>query len=84
LIEPDFAVALMAIFLACSAAFADEASDRKKQEDRLQNAGQVVNEILNIPDNIPQGLLDKAKCVVVIPFRPEGCLCGRRKLRTAE
>jgi len=60
-------VALMAIFLACSAAFADEASDRKKQEDRLQNAGQVVNEILNIPDNIPQGLLDKAKCVVVIP-----------------
>ena len=62
-----FCVGLFAIFLACSAVLADEASDRKKQEDRLQNAGQVVSEILNIPDNIPQSLLDKAKCVVVIP-----------------
>jgi SH3 domain-containing YSC84-like protein 1 len=41
--------------------------EKKKQEDRLQNAGVVMNEILNIPDNIPQDLLDKAKCVVVIP-----------------
>ncbi len=36
-------------------------------EDRLQNSGSVMGEILNIPDNIPQDLLDKAKCVVVIP-----------------
>jgi lipid-binding SYLF domain-containing protein len=38
-----------------------------KEEDRLQNAATVLNEILNIPDGIPQELLDKAECVVVIP-----------------
>jgi SH3 domain-containing YSC84-like protein 1 len=27
----------------------------------------VLNEILNVPDNIPQHLLDKADCVVVFP-----------------
>jgi lipid-binding SYLF domain-containing protein len=40
---------------------------RSKEEDRLQNAATVLNEILNIPDGIPQELLDKAECVVVIP-----------------
>src|SRR5262249_15332238 len=32
-----------------------------------QNAGTVVGEILDIPDDIPQDLLDKARCVVVLP-----------------
>jgi SH3 domain-containing YSC84-like protein 1 len=41
--------------------------EKEKMEDRLQNSGSVMGEILNIPDNIPQDLLDKAKCVVVIP-----------------
>jgi len=35
--------------------------------ERLENAATVLDEILNIPDNIPQELLDKAECVVVIP-----------------
>jgi SH3 domain-containing YSC84-like protein 1 len=43
------------------------ADDKTKDEDRLQNAGQVMKEILNIPDDIPQSLLDKADCVVVMP-----------------
>jgi lipid-binding SYLF domain-containing protein len=43
------------------------ADDKKKDEERLKNAGQVVKEILNIPDNIPQSLLDKADCVIVLP-----------------
>src|SRR5262249_16598378 len=34
---------------------------------RLQNAGQVMKEIIDIPDDIPQSLLDKADCVIVIP-----------------
>jgi lipid-binding SYLF domain-containing protein len=38
-----------------------------KEEDRLRAAGEVLKEILNIPDNIPQELLDKAECVVVLP-----------------
>jgi lipid-binding SYLF domain-containing protein len=38
-----------------------------KEQDRLQNAGQVMKEIIDIPDDIPQSLLDKASCVIVIP-----------------
>ena len=38
-----------------------------KDEDRLDNAGQVMKEIIDIPDDIPQTLLDKADCVIVIP-----------------
>jgi len=40
---------------------------QQKEMNRIQNAGVVVREILNIPDNIPQQLLDKAECVIVIP-----------------
>ena len=43
------------------------ADDKEKDEDRLNNAGTVLTEILNIPDDIPQDLLDKANCVVVFP-----------------
>jgi lipid-binding SYLF domain-containing protein len=38
-----------------------------KDEDRLQNAGEVMKEIVDIPDDIPKSLLDKADCVIVIP-----------------
>jgi hypothetical protein len=41
------------------------ADDKEKDVDRPQNAGTVLKEILNIPDDIPQDLLDKADCVVV-------------------
>jgi SH3 domain-containing YSC84-like protein 1 len=43
------------------------ADDTTKDEDRVRNAGQVVKEIMNIPDNIPQSLIDKADCVIVFP-----------------
>jgi lipid-binding SYLF domain-containing protein len=43
------------------------ADDTSKDEDRLQNSGQVMKEIMDIPDDIPQSLLDKADCVIVIP-----------------
>jgi lipid-binding SYLF domain-containing protein len=38
-----------------------------KENERLENAGEVMKEILNIPDNIPQDLLDKAECIIVLP-----------------
>jgi len=41
--------------------------DAKDERDRLQNAGTVMKEILDIPDDIPQDMLDKARCVVVMP-----------------
>src|SRR5271154_1008089 len=48
-------------------AFSTPADDKEKDEDRLKNAGAVLSEILNVPDDIPQDLLDKADCVVVFP-----------------
>ena len=38
-----------------------------KEESRLENSGVVLEEILGVPDNIPQELLEKAECVIVIP-----------------
>jgi len=46
---------------------AARANDRAKDQERLHNSGQVMKEIIDVPDNIPQKLLDKAACVVVIP-----------------
>lgn len=55
--------------LITSASFA--AIDQR-EKDRVQDAGQVIKEILNIPDDIPQDLLDKAECVVVLPSVKKG------------
>ena len=43
------------------------AADQAKDDDRLRNCGTVLKEILDVPDDIPQDLLDKADCVVVFP-----------------
>ena len=43
------------------------AANKDKDEDRLKDCGTVLKEVLDIPDNIPQDLLDKANCVVVYP-----------------
>jgi lipid-binding SYLF domain-containing protein len=42
-------------------------ADNEKETDRLENSGMVMEEIMNIPDNIPQDLIDKAECVIVFP-----------------
>ncbi len=56
-------VLLMAAILALPAFSADQSKEQK----RLQECGQVLKEILDIPDNLPKELLDKAECVIVIP-----------------
>jgi SH3 domain-containing YSC84-like protein 1 len=38
-----------------------------KEQKRLENSGVVMQEIMNIPDNIPQEVMEKAKCVIVFP-----------------
>ncbi len=43
------------------------AKEDKKETDRLDNCGTILKEILDIPDNIPEDLLDKAECVIVFP-----------------
>jgi lipid-binding SYLF domain-containing protein len=40
---------------------------QKDENKRIKNAGQVMVEILNVPDDIPADLLDKAECVIVLP-----------------
>ena len=43
------------------------ASDLNKEEKRLEESGVVMQEVLNVPDNIPHELLEKAECVIVFP-----------------
>lgn len=43
------------------------ASAQKDENNRIKNAGQVMVEILNVPDDIPRDILDKAECVIVLP-----------------
>jgi lipid-binding SYLF domain-containing protein len=57
---------LTTLFLLCAllpaSAFAET-----KEEERVRESGEVMKEILNIPDDIPQDLLDKAECLIVLP-----------------
>jgi len=48
------------------------AADDEHEQERVKDAGVVLKEILNIPDNIPQELLDKAECIVVLPSVKKG------------
>src|ERR1700676_1612107 len=48
------------------------AANDAKEVERVKEAGEVLKEILNIPDDIPQDLLDKAECVVVLPSVKKG------------
>jgi lipid-binding SYLF domain-containing protein len=60
---------LSSVLLAVLPIFAEmaSASNNTKDDDRLRNSGTVLREILDVPDDIPRDLLDKADCVVVFP-----------------
>jgi lipid-binding SYLF domain-containing protein len=58
---------MIGILAIAPVTFASDHDGAKKQENRIANASAVMSEILNVPDNIPRDLLDKARCVVVIP-----------------
>ena len=64
-----FTVYFLAALLAATPAFA--ARD-EKEEERCKDAGEVLKEILNIPDDIPQDLLDKAECLIILPSVKKG------------
>jgi len=63
-------VCLLVVLMSTLAAFADDA----READRVKDAGVVLKEILNIPDDIPQDLLDKAECVIILPSVKKGAL----------
>jgi SH3 domain-containing YSC84-like protein 1 len=60
-------VLLLVAALAPVAAFAS-----KEEEDRVQDSARVLKEILNIPDDIPQDLIDKAECLIILPSVKKG------------
>jgi len=63
------AACFLTLCLSVAAAFA---SNDVKETARVKESGEVMKEILNIPDDIPQDLLDKAECIVVLPSVKKG------------
>lgn len=57
-------ISLLALSLLPATALAAKGEHEQK---RVEEAGEVLKEILNIPDNIPKELLDRAECVIVLP-----------------
>ncbi len=55
------------IWIVLALFFASVTVGQEKEQERLKECGTVISEILNVPDGIPQDLLDKAECVVVFP-----------------
>ncbi|MGO9083738.1 MAG: lipid-binding SYLF domain-containing protein [Candidatus Sulfotelmatobacter sp.] len=62
---------VVVLFSGVTAVAAFAAND-EREEDRVKDAGVVMKEILNIPDDIPQDLLDKAECVIILPSVKKG------------
>jgi lipid-binding SYLF domain-containing protein len=62
---------LLTLLLAC-ACLPLALADNEKEQERVKESGAVLKEILNIPDDIPQDLLDKAECLVVLPSVKKG------------
>lgn len=62
-----WAMMIMVILVFAPATFARDHDEAKKEENRIANSAAVTDEILNIRDDIPRDLLDKARCVVVVP-----------------
>jgi len=59
-----YLVTAACLALAASAVYAAKLN---KEQKRLEECGVVMQEVLNIPDNVPHDLLEKAECVIVIP-----------------
>src|ERR1700719_3252319 len=59
----------LATFLVLALGLPLGAQDKSdsKEADRLENCGTVIKEIMDIPDDIPQDLIDKAECIIVYP-----------------
>src|SRR5512140_3188285 len=62
-------VCLVVVLISSLGAFA---ANDERETDRVKDAGVVLKEILNIPDDIPKDLLDKAECVIVLPSVKKG------------
>src|SRR5216683_846214 len=62
----------LVMLLTCALLLPALAANNEREEDRVKESGVVLKEILNIPDDIPQDLLDDAECVVILPSVKKG------------
>ncbi len=58
---------LVALLILCVSLTPAFAVNNDKEQERIKDSGNVLKEILDVPDDIPQDLLDKAECIVVLP-----------------
>jgi len=63
---------LVALCVLCLAFGLPACADSQKEQGRVKESGEVLKEILNIPDDIPQDLLDKAECLIILPSVKKG------------
>jgi lipid-binding SYLF domain-containing protein len=40
---------------------------QEREQERLKDSATALKEILDIPDNVPQDLLDRAECMIIFP-----------------
>jgi SH3 domain-containing YSC84-like protein 1 len=61
------------VSISCFALAADEPAKESKATDRVQAAGDVLNEIQSAPDSgIPAEILGRSECVAVVPSMLKG------------
>ena len=61
-------LALLLVYALVLPAFASN----EKEKERVKQSGEVLKEIMNIPDDIPQDLINKAECIIVLPSVKKG------------
>ena len=64
-----FIIIVVVVLMSAITTFA---ANDEREEDRVRDAGVVLKEILNIPDDIPLDLIDKAECVIILPSVKKG------------
>ena len=62
-------VCFVVFLMSATAVFA---ANDEREEDRVKESGTVLKEILNIPDDLPKDLIDKAECVIILPSVKKG------------
>jgi len=62
-------VCFVVFLMSATATFA---ANDEREEDRVKEAGTVLKEILNIPDDIPKDLIDRAECAIILPSVKKG------------
>jgi lipid-binding SYLF domain-containing protein len=58
---------VLATLVMLLVAFPLASAGNERESDRVKDSGVVLKEIINIPDNIPKDLIDRAECIIILP-----------------